>query len=271
MSNTYTPTVLTIAGFDPYGGAGVQLDSKVIHQLGGYALGVATNMTAQNSQGVKETFTLPTPFFKTQLYTLLEDLHIDAVKIGILGNHEILEVILEAIETYRLRNIVLDTVLVSSSGYRLLEERAIALLKSALLPKVDLVTPNIPEVQALYNTQFNFSQNAREEAFHYFQRLGATNILFKGGHSENTQEAIDYLHTKAGDIITVSSPRVETTHTHGTGCFYSSAIATHLALGHHLEESVKTSKAFLYQKLAEAEALQFHYQERLKERKEPIL
>jgi hydroxymethylpyrimidine/phosphomethylpyrimidine kinase len=268
-SHNNTPTVLNIAGFDPYGGAGLSLDSKVIHQLGGYAFSVATTMTAQNSQGVNSTYTLPTSFFKKQLYTLLADVKVDAVKIGILGTKESVQVVIDAIEKFDLNTIVLDTVLVSSSGYTLLEKEAMALMKSELLSRVDLVTPNIPEVETLYNHTFDFTTTSREEAFNYFQTLGAKAVLFKGGHSKNS-EAVDYLYQNSGTIA-VTSPRVTTTHTHGTGCFYASAIAAYLALGENLEESVKLAKRFLFEQLQTAEELRFTYRDESKERKEPII
>ncbi len=264
----YTPTTLTIAGFDPYGGAGVVLDTKVIHSLNGYALSAITALTAQNSQGVKEVFATPTEFFRTQLFTILDDIKPDAIKIGMLANIEIVKIVIDAIDTFELKNIVLDTVLVSSSGHRLLSFDAVELMKKELFPRVDLITPNIPETETLCGFDFDFSQTQREKAFEYLKNTNTSSVLFKGGHSTEKQ-AVDYLYT-ADACYDFASPWIATTHTHGTGCFYSSAIATNLAKGFTLYKSVSFAKAFLYQSLQNSSSLQFDYRDKKIDRKEAI-
>ena len=141
MPVSKTPTILTIAGSDTYGGAGLQIDIKTIHSLGGYALSVPTALTAQNSTGVKGVFSVPAEVFEKQLHVLLEDIHVDAVKIGMLANRDIIEVLVKIIDKYELKNIVLDTVLVSSSGKDLLEPTAKEMMVKELFPRVDLITP----------------------------------------------------------------------------------------------------------------------------------
>ncbi len=271
MPSNFTHTVLTIAGSDPYGGAGLQVDSKVIHALGGYAFCVTTALTAQNSTGVKGVLPTPTEHFRLQLHTILDDIEVDAVKIGMLVNEEILMIVVEAIKKYKLKNIVLDTVLVSSSGKDLLETLGIKNMVKKLFPLADVITPNIPEVNALLGTSYEGKENEVESMAKGLFRLGAKVVLIKGGHSKDSQYAIDYLVTPNTKPIAYASLRIHTSHTHGTGCVLSSAIATGLAKGDSLEVSVEKSKAFLYKNLHTASAIKFRYRDVLRDRKEPLL
>ena len=295
----YHPTVLSIAGSDSYGGAGVEIDSKTIHALGGYALRATTALTAQNSIGVKAILATPKEMFDTLLETLLSDIRVDAVKIGMLANCKIISSVIEAIDKYELKNIVLDTVLVSSSGKNLLEPKAIDLMVRELFPRVDLITPNLLEVAT-----FVGEKESVEEMAEALFGLGANAVLIKGGHSLE-KEAIDYLicrergaldikhltklgndgfslasfGTKVSDsnefckmsISSFSSPRIKTTHTHGTGCILSSAIATHLAQKESLVNSVKLSKEFLYKNMRESHSMKLKYNKVINSRREPIL
>jgi len=271
MPSNFTPTVLTIAGSDTYGGAGLQIDIKTIHILGGYALSAPTALTSQNSTGVKDVFAVPAEVFEKQLNVLLEDIEVDAVKIGMLANAEIIDVLVRTIDKYALKNIVLDTVLVSSSGKDLLKPDAIDLMKNELFPRVDLITPNIPEVHSLLKeTSYTGQEGSVKYIAEQFFALGVKAVLLKGGHSEDPNSVVDYLVQKP-DIINVhSTKRVQTTHTHGTGCLLSSAIATHLALGNTLEKSVSLSKKFIYDSLCAASKLKLNYKNKHLERKEPI-
>jgi len=271
MQTNFTPTVLTIAGSDPYGGAGLQVDSKVIHALGGYALSITTALTAQSSTGVKEVLPTPIEHFRIQLHTILEDIEVDAVKIGMLANAEIIEVVAEAIVTYKLKNIVLDTVLVSSSGKVLLESSAIKIMMEKLFPSVDIITPNIPEVNALLKSSYLGESSEIESMSERLLDLGVKAVLLKGGHSTDKSNATDYLVVSHMPILSFSTTRLHTTHTHGTGCVLSSAIAIHLAKGLTLEKSVEKAKDFLYQKLHTSSSLRFKYKEIDVERKEPLL
>jgi len=267
----YTPTVLTIAGFDPYGGAGIQIDSKTIHALEGYAFSVTTALTAQNSQGVKAVQSTSAEIFKLQLETLLDDVKIDAVKIGMLANAELIAVVADIIDKYRLKNIVLDTVIVSSSGKLLLEKEAWKLMVTKLFPRVDLITPNLPEVNTFLNASYTGKRDEVVEIASGFFSKDVKAILIKGGHSSDQKEATDYLVSSALKINTFTTPRVETTHTHGTGCLLSSAIAVHLAKGETLKQSVALAKDFLYEQLLASKAMQFNYHQKNHLRKEPLL
>jgi hydroxymethylpyrimidine/phosphomethylpyrimidine kinase len=270
MSKTHTPTVLIIAGFDPYGGAGIQVDCKVIHALDAHAFSVTTSLTAQNSQGVKFVQNNSCETVKIQLETLLNDLKVDAVKIGMLGNAETVNTVVEIIDKYELKNIVLDPVLVSSSGKVLLEEKAIGIMQKELFPRVDLITPNLPEINRFLNTSFMGKESEIEEIAKLFFQKNVKNILIKGGHSSEVN-AVDYLVDKTLNICKFSTPRVETLHTHGTGCILSSAIAAGLAKGLILSSSTKEAKVFLYEKLQLSSTLNFNYIDKTLKRKESIL
>jgi hydroxymethylpyrimidine/phosphomethylpyrimidine kinase len=264
MSN-YTPTVLTIAGSDNYGGAGIEIDTKTIHTLGGYAFSATTALTAQNSTGVKAFLATPKGMFDELLGSILSDIRVDAVKIGMLANSDIISSVVEAIDRYQLQNIVLDTVLVSSSGKELLEPSAIKLMVDELFPRVSLITPNLLEVERLVSRQDNIEVMAEA-----LLGLGAEAVLIKGGHSLE-REATDYLVQKPLEIKSFSTPRISTTHTHGTGCLLSSAIATYLARGESLKSSVKLSKKFLYDNICKSFNLKFNYHKELANKNEPIL
>ncbi len=275
--NKYTPTILTIAGSDPYGGAGVQVDAKTIHALDGYAFTVTTALTAQNSTGVKALSATSKAMFKMQLESLLDDIYVDAVKIGMLANTEIIEVVVEVIQKYKLKNIVLDTVLVSSSGKMLLEKSAIEVMVEKLFPLVDLITPNLLEINQLLNRNYKgYEEEAKSIGLAFFD-LGVKAVLVKGGHSYDTKNATDFLVEKlslvekASLVTSYTTPRVKTTHTHGTGCVLSSAIATSLAHGKTLQTSVKCAKDFLYKSMQSASSITFKYVNENEKRKEPLI
>ncbi len=263
-----TSTVLTIAGFDPYGGAGIQIDTKTIHSLGGYALTATTAITAQNSQGVFAVEALSPKMLHLQLSTLLSDIKVDAVKIGMLANASLIEVVVEIIKIYKLSNIVLDPVMISSSGKALLEADAVDVMVKDLFPLCTLVTPNLLETNALLGTDYKGGKEESLTMGEELIRLGAKAVLLKGGHSCE-EDAVDCLVDAFG-VTCYSNPRVETTHTHGTGCILSSAIATELAKKMSLKTSVKNAKNFLYEKMKISNALQLQYHSSDPEKKEPI-
>ena len=271
MPDNYIPTVLSIAGSDSYGGAGIQVDAKTIHALGGYAFTTITALTAQNSTGVKAVSATAKEIFKAQLESILDDVQVDAVKIGMLANEEIISVLVDAIDRYKLKSIVLDTVLISSSGKSLLEPCAIEMMVKELVPRVDLITPNIPEVKTLLSTNHLGNEDDISTMASALFDLGANAVLIKGGHSTDKENAIDHLVQKPLHLSTYSTARLKTTHTHGTGCVLSSAIATYLALGYNLAKSVELSKVFLYKSLYSSSSLKFNYKKEINERKEPIL
>ena len=264
----HTPTVLTIAGFDPYGGAGLQIDLKTIHALGGYALTATTAITAQNSQGVLGVEAVSPEMLHLQLTTLLKDIKIDAVKIGMLANASLIEVVVDVLKKYQLSNIVLDPVMISSSGKALLESDAIEMMVKELFPLCTLITPNLMEINTLLGTDY---QGKKEESLIMAEglfSLGANAVLLKGGHSCE-EEAVDCLVDASG-VTCFSTPRVETTHTHGTGCILSSAIATQLAHNRSLKTSVENAKNFLYEKMKTADTLHLQYVSQHDTNKEPI-
>jgi len=264
----HTPTVLTIAGFDPYGGAGIQIDSKTIHALGGYALTVTTAVTAQNSQGVTAVEAVSPEIFKLQLETLLQDVKVDAVKIGMLANASLIAIVVDVLKRYALPNVVLDPVLLSTSGKVLLEEDAIEVMVQRLFPLCRLITPNLDESNMLLGTNYDGQMSQSVVMGKGLFKLGADAVLLKGGHTSEA-EAVDCLVEPSG-VACFSTPRVETTHTHGTGCLLSSAIATNLAKKLTLKSSIDLSKTFLYEKLQASSDLhlQYHHQDMCK--KEPI-
>ncbi len=271
MQNNFTPTVLAIAGSDTYGGAGIQVDAKTIHALGGYAFTCITALTAQNSTGVKAVSATSKEMFKEQLESILDDINVDAVKIGMLANAEIISVLVDVIDKYKLKNIILDTVLVSSSGKALLEPDAVNIMIKELFPRVDLITPNIPEVNTLLDTNYSGNEDEIEAMAKGLFALGAEAVLIKGGHSQDSQNATDYLVEQNFKRLPFATTRLHTTHTHGTGCVLSSAIATHLAKEESLAKSVELSKAFLYKNLYTASTIKFKYIEEVETRQEPLL
>jgi len=274
MTNS-TPTVLTIAGADPYGGAGIQADLKSIHALGGYALTCITALTAQNSQGVVTSQATSATMLRAQLTTLLDDMKVDAVKIGMLANAELIEVVAEIIEDYQLSNIVLDTPIISSSGHPLLAEDAIETLKQRLLSLATVITPKLPEVNYLLGKKIDKGyQGAADEMptiGEAFFKLGVQAVVVKGGHAQSQDQVTDTLLQANAEAIRFSSPRIVTQHTHGTGCSFSSAIACLLAKGDSLDLAVKQAKQQMHQWLAQSDRLQLPYRDKLKSRREPLL
>ncbi len=264
----YTPTVLTIAGFDPYGGAGLQIDCKTIHALGGYALSATTAMTAQNSQGVAGVEAVSPAMLHLQLHTLLKDIKVDAVKIGMLANASLIEVVVNVLKEYELSNIVLDPVLISSSGKPLLESDAVEVMVNRLFPLCRLITPNLMETNTLLGTDYKGKIQESVIMGKGLFELGADAVLLKGGHTTE-EEAVDCLVEPSG-VACFSTPRVETSHTHGTGCLLSSAIATHLAHKVNLKSSIQGAKYFLYEKLQASDTLKLQYVSNKMGKKEPI-
>ncbi len=268
MPGKHTPTVLSIAGLDPYGGAGIVMDAKTIHALGGYALTAMTANTVQNSQGVKEMQPVDVDCLHRQLCALFDDVHIDAVKIGMLATDKIVDAVVDVLKTYCIDNVVLDPVLVSSSGHALLEDKAVEQMVKSLFPLCRLVTPNLDETNRLLNSRYSGSAKEVPKMADALFALGAKNILLKGGHTVE-EDAVDSLF-ECDSITRFSTPRVNTAHTHGTGCVLSSAIAARLASGESLAQSVKEAKQFLYQKLLASESLSLSYTEPVATRKEAI-
>jgi len=266
-------TVLTIAGSDSSAGAGIQADLKTIHALGGYALTAITAITAQNSQGVEHVYPVSAAQLETQLKALFVDYKIHAIKIGMLANDALINVVVKTLKQNPSIPVVLDPIILSSSGKLLLKEAAINHLITKLLPLATLITPNLPELNRLFNQMPNASINSHftgsaEEAPSILEQLAQNhwpNTLVKGGHSTENL-AIDYLFTSPtysalAEIFAYPGSRIDTQNTHGTGCTLSSAIATQLAFNRPLTEAVKLAKNYLHNALSTADYGQPHYQQ----------
>ena len=250
------PTVaLTIAGSDPSGGAGIQADLKTFSALGGYGCAVITALTAQNTTGVTGVFAIPAGFVTQQLDTLFADVAIDAVKIGMIADAEIAAAVAAALRTYRPAVVVLDPVMVATSGDRLLLPEAEAVLREQLLPMASIVTPNLDEAAALLGTdRAAYASEARDQAIALLG-LGAPRVLVKGGHLANTEQATDYLALPDGVVHELSAPRIDTRNTHGTGCTLSSAIAVLRPTAPDWLTAVTDAKNYLTGAIAAADQL----------------
>lgn len=243
--------ILTIAGSDSGGGAGIQTDIKTISALGGYATSVITAVTAQNTRGVRAVEPLSPEIVEEQLRAVLDDIGTDAVKIGMLGNAVIVERVASLLEEYRPPFIVLDPVLVATSGDVLTAADAAAALTNRLLPLATVVTPNIPEAGQLTGLSIATPEDY-EPVWHRFRELGARAVLIKGGHLSGDR-LTDALFTADHPAPrTYLHDRIETRNTHGTGCTLSSALATFLALGFPLPEAVGWATDFIHSAIAAA-------------------
>jgi hydroxymethylpyrimidine/phosphomethylpyrimidine kinase len=238
-----TPAALTIAGSDSSGGAGVQADLKTFAALGVYGASAITALTAQNTRGVTAVHPTPTDFVRAQLEAVFADLDIGAVKIGMVANAAIIEAIATVLARVAPKAVVLDPVMVATSGDRLLAADAVDALRTRLFPLATIITPNLPEAAALLNEKVAVGAVAIEAQGRRLLALGSNAALIKGGHGEGP-ESIDYLVT-ADSVETLIAPRVPTKNTHGTGCSLSSAIAAGLAKGENVATAVRNAKAFV--------------------------
>lgn len=239
------PTVLSIAGSDSGGGAGIQADLKTFSSLGVYGATAITAITAQNTQGVHSQFALPPQMVYDQIIAVMEDIHPSVIKIGMLSNVQVATVVAEALKRYSIP-IILDPVMVSSSGHRLLSAEAQEVLKGRLLPMAQLVTPNIPEMEALSDMPLSTISDKYNAAKHLLS-LGVQSVLLKGGHEEG-EVKVDILYQKSPQgIVTCSfsSDTLNTRNIHGTGCTLSSAIAAYMARGLALKEAVSSAKIYI--------------------------
>lgn len=239
------PTVLSIAGSDSGGGAGIQADLKTFSSLGVYGATAITAITAQNTQGVHSQFALPPQMVYDQIIAVMEDIHPSVIKIGMLSNVQVAAVVADALERYSIP-IILDPVMVSSSGHRLLSAEAQEVLKERLLPMAQLVTPNIPEMEALSDMPLSTLEEKNKAAKYLFS-LGVQSVLLKGGHEEG-EVKVDILYQKSSQgIVTCSfsSDTLNTRNIHGTGCTLSSAIAAYMARGLDLKDAVSSAKIYI--------------------------
>lgn len=239
------PVVLTIAGSDSSGGAGIQADLKTITALGGYGASVITALTAQNTCGVFDIFAPSASFVAKELEVVLEDLPVKAIKTGMLFKGEIIKKIASILKESKIP-LVVDPVCVSQSGHKLLQDEAIEVLKQELLPLATLLTPNGPETEILTGIKLS-SPESYEKCFQKFWQLGCKAVLLKGGHfiTSSDLEVVDILGLSDGKIIKFKGPRIDTANNHGTGCTLSAALATFLARGYDLLLSIEKAREFL--------------------------
>lgn len=242
---SYYP-ILSIAGSDCSGGAGIQADIKTISALGGYAATAITAVTVQNTCGVKDIHPIPASIVKEQIQAVMDDIRPLAVKIGMVNDVEVIQAIVEMLELYRPLHVVFDPVMVSTSGHRLVDENAIGLIAEKLIPLAEMITPNLKEAEVLVGKPLH-DVGDMETAARQLLALGVPHVLVKGGHLEGDR-MVDVLASKGINAsIRYEEPKIDSKNTHGTGCTLSSAIATFLAQGESVEQAVGKAKQYVTQ------------------------
>jgi len=249
------PRVLTVAGSDSGGGAGIQADIKTISATGSYASSAITAVTVQNSIGVSAIHTVPVDIVEAQIDAVLSDIGADAVKIGMLSTPEVVVAVASALRRHKVRNIVLDPVMVATSGDRLLKAEAVQVIEDELVPMASVITPNIPEAEILSGEKIEGEEDLPRIARKISR--GMVSVMMKAGHLEG-EVLTDYFYDAGRDvIIPLRSPRVRTSNTHGTGCTLSSAIASYLAQGFSLEESARRAREYIYRAILSGSGYEF--------------
>jgi len=249
-----TPIALTIAGSDSSGGAGIQADLKTFASLGVYGASVIAALTAQNTQGVTGIHDVPADFIARQMDAVFSDLAVGAVKIGMLSRVEAIAAVAAGLDRHKARNIVLDPVMVATSGDRLLAKNAVEALTRMLMPRAVLVTPNLPEAAALLGQPIAGNEDEMEQQARALIKRGAKAVLMKGGHGSGRQ-SVDLLVEADGSVARLAARRVATKNTHGTGCTLSSAIAAGLAKGLGLYDAAVAAKNYVSTAIAAADLL----------------
>jgi hydroxymethylpyrimidine/phosphomethylpyrimidine kinase len=245
MKNIY-PKVLSIAGSDSSGGAGIQADLKTFTALDCYGTTVLTALTAQNTMGVQDILPVNYDFIGKQIDSVLNDIEIDAVKIGMLYDSEVIKVVADKIKAYNIKKVILDPVMAATSGDRLLKEDAVRTLKEKLLPLAMIITPNIKEAEILSDMGIKTRKDIEKAAF-IIKDLGINNVLIKGGdfQSKDSNDCLLYKTKNGYKIVWYKSERIKTKNTHGTGCTLSSAITCYLAKGYDLYHAILKAKKYL--------------------------
>lgn len=251
-----TPIVLSVAGSDSGGGAGIQADIKAISATGSYACTVITALTAQNTRGVSGVMAVPGDFIEQQFEAIFSDIKVDAVKIGMLGDSATISTVAAAIRKYKPEYVVLDPVMVATSGDVLLAAEATDTLINELIPLADVITPNLPEAQALLaarpalnTTDMNETEAQCKQLLSY----GCQSVLIKGGHQEADTSTDFWLGSEG--LRTYSSQRIDTKNTHGTGCTLSASIASFLAQGYPMAEAIQQAKNYIQAAIEHADTL----------------
>ena len=242
-SHTYRK-VLTIAGSDSGGGAGIQADLKTFSAMGCFGMSVITALTAQNTKGVTGIHAVPPAFAGKQMEAVFSDMGVDAVKIGMLYSAELIETVAQILKKYNIDKIILDPVMVAQSGDKLLQDDAIEAIKIHLMPLAMLITPNLPEASVLLDRKLNGFEDIKKSAKDLCE-YGSRSVLTKGGHLKNN-DSTDFLYLAEEDrFVVLEGTRINTKNNHGTGCTLSSAIASFIAKGCNIEEAVTKAKAYI--------------------------
>ena len=242
------PVILTVAGFDPTSGAGATADLKTIASLGCYGVACLTGLTIQNTQGVSRVEPVAADIVEQTLARLAEDMTFSAIKIGMVGNSEVATVIAEFLENHRDTWVVLDPVMMSSSGVRLTNDPGLGVVKQSLVPAASLVTPNLAEAEVLAGFPVRDLADMKRAA-QALRDMGAKNVVVTGGHLE---QACDYLLMESSEEEIFSAAKIDSNSTHGTGCAFSTAIACNLAIGMNMLQSVLTAKQYVRQAILNA-------------------
>lgn len=242
---------LSIAGSDSGGGAGIQADLKTFQELKVYGASVITAVTAQNTLGVSDISSLHPSFVGSQLDAVLQDFELGAIKTGMLFSAEIIEVVAHALQEQAGRRcpVVVDPVMIAKGGASLLQQSAITAMKDTLLPLAAVCTPNVPEAETLLDMSITSDRHLAEAAQRCLA-LGMQAVIIKGGHMNSGHEVIDYVALADGTRFGLKAPRIETKHTHGTGCTFSAAITAELAKGVTLQQAIITAKQFVHAAIA---------------------
>jgi len=239
------PIALTIAGSDSSGGAGIQADLKTFTALGVYGASVLTALTAQNTQGVQGVLPVDPPFVAQQIRSVMSDLKVGAAKTGMLATAAVIKAVVATLKEFPEIPLVVDPVMIATSGDVLLQPDAIDAVRHVLLPRAHVVTPNLPEAARLLDTtEAETETQVEEQGREICTRFGCRAVLMKGGHGSSV-DAVDLLIERDGPTLRLASPRIDTRHTHGTGCTLSAAIAAFLAAGDDLAAAVRRAKAFI--------------------------
>lgn len=240
------PVVLSVAGSDSGGGAGIQADIKTMSSLGVYAATVITAITAQNTLGVRAIQSVDIDVFQQQLEAVFDDFEVDAIKIGMLHTPEIVEVLALVLKKYKPKNIVLDPVMVATSGDSLIQQASIETMKKCLFPLASIITPNLKEATILLNKTIQTVEEMKQAAYDLLS-FGCDAVLIKGGHLKDKSMTDVLWINDESTSHSFSSTYIETQNSHGTGCTLSSAIASHLALGYEMKEAVNLAKQYVFQ------------------------
>lgn len=239
-------TALTIAGSDPSGGAGIQADLKTFSACGCYGSSAIVAVVDENTVGVTGVHPVPVDFVVGQIHSVLDDIGADAIKIGMLHSSELICAVRDTLAKYAIRNIVLDPVMVATSGDPLLQQEAVDTLRDVLVPSVRIITPNIPEAEILLGEKIN----AQHELPHFARELSfgrKVSVLLKAGHLTEEELVDVFYNAETDEMVELKSKRVHTKNTHGTGCTFSSAIAAFLAHGLEMNDAVKKAEAYMAQ------------------------